>query len=251
MITKSPLVSIIIPSYNHGKFVERAMLSVLNQTYPNVELIVVDGASTDNTVSILQRYTDKIQWVCEPDSGESHAMNKGIRMATGEIFNFLCADDTLQPTAVEAAVKAFLENPNAGMVFGDQILIDEDDNPTGLKILQRLNLYYLLNVHPGIVSQPSTFIIKRVFDQIGLWSESLHYASDLDLWIRILSHYEGVYVPQPFGNVRRHTDRKSAKRLHRALLESFKVRRRYGAKVFSKATLNIIKAEIRYFLGKF
>ena len=249
-MTENPLVSIIIPSYNQGKFIEKAILSVLNQTYSNIELIIVDGASTDNTVSILKKYNDYINWISESDRGEAHAINKGMRMANGEIFNFPCSDEALLPKAIEIAVRVLIENPDAGIVFGDQNIVDESYRFLSCKKLNTVSLNTLLNISPDIVSQPTAFIRRFVFDTVGPWDDNLEYANDLDLWIRILSEFEGIHIPQALGNSVRHKDEKGMKGIHKALLESFKVRRKYGGKILSKANFRMIKAEAMWLLGR-
>ena len=170
-------------------------------------------------------------------------------MANGEIFNFFCSDDTLDRTDVEIAIKTFRENPDAKMVFSDQRIIDEMDNILDIKKMKDFNLNTLLNVNPDLVSQPTTFIKKSVFNEVGLWDEKLHYANDLDLFIRILQKFDGVYIPMSIGNGRRHPEEKEIKGFNKGILENYRIIRKYGGKVLSKAVLHMIKSELRWVLG--
>ncbi|MEC4686370.1 MAG: glycosyltransferase family 2 protein [Nitrospirota bacterium] len=121
-------VSIITPSYNQGQFIEETILSVKNQDYPNIEHIVIDGGSTDGTLDILKKYDKDIIWLSEPDNGQTHAINKGLRMATGEIIAWVNSDDLLLPHAVSAIEKAFTSNIDAGFIYGNYKIIDTAGN---------------------------------------------------------------------------------------------------------------------------
>ena len=129
---ENPLVSIVTPSFNQGRFLEATIQSVLNQDYVNVEYIVVDGGSTDNCVDILKKYSDQLaHWMSEPDAGQTDAINKGFSLATGEIFAWLNSDDIYRPGAISEAVAYLQDHPNEGMIYGDADFIDENGNWLG------------------------------------------------------------------------------------------------------------------------
>ena len=122
-----PKISIVMPSYNQVKFIERSILSVLNQDYPNIELIIIDGESKDGTTEIIQKYETYIAyWVSEQDEGQSDALNKGFKLCSGEIFGWLNSDDIYLPNAFTSAVQAFDKNPRKKIVFGDFLSIDRE-----------------------------------------------------------------------------------------------------------------------------
>jgi len=198
-------VSIITPSYNQGQFIERTIRSLLNQDYPNIEYIVMDGGSTDNTVEILRKYEDRLTWKSEPDKGQSDAINKGFRMATGEILAWLNADDTYKAGAINKAVDYLVKHSQVDIVYGNGNLIDEQDNLIGefksFPIDLRACLYH------GRISifQPSVFFRKDVFEKVGALDEKLHITMDIDYWIRITK--QGLtmeHIDCPLANLRWH-----------------------------------------------
>ncbi|HLA97025.1 MAG TPA: glycosyltransferase family 2 protein, partial [Anaerolineales bacterium] len=127
-----PLVSIVTPSFNQGRFLEETIQSVLAQDYPRIEYLIVDGGSTDGSLEIIRRYADRLGWwVSEPDRGQTEALNKGFARARGEIFAWLNSDDTYLPQAVSEAVAYLQAHPEAGMVYGDANLVDEHGRVIG------------------------------------------------------------------------------------------------------------------------
>ncbi|MBT7818335.1 MAG: glycosyltransferase, partial [Chloroflexi bacterium] len=127
-----PLVSIITPSYNQAEYLEKTITSVLGQTYPNIEYIIIDGGSEDGSKEIIEKYQKKIKyWVSEPDQGQTDAINKGFAKANGEILAWLNSDDTYEPHAVAEAVTYLLEHPEIGLVYGDTDFIDAQDRKIG------------------------------------------------------------------------------------------------------------------------
>lgn len=178
-----PLVTIVTPSYNQGKFIGRTIESVLNQTYPNIEYIIIDGNSTDNTKEILNSYNNKFYWISELVMGQANAINKGFKLANGEILAYLNSDDVLMIDAVEKIVDYFLNHPDCDLVYGKGNIIDEND-----KIIRQ----YKTNggsferlLHDRSICQPATFWRKRISDLAGLFNEEIHYAMDYEYWFRV------------------------------------------------------------------
>ncbi len=160
-----PLVSIVTPSYNHGLYIEATIQSVLQQDYPNLEYIVIDGGSQDDTVEILKRYGDRLCWISEPDHGQADAINKGFRMARGEILAWLNSDDTYLPGAVRQAVEYFQKHPDTSMVYGEGQHVDAaghiiEPYTTEPFDYQRLS-------ERCFICQPTVFFRAHVFRDIG------------------------------------------------------------------------------------
>jgi len=209
-----PLVSIVTPSFNKGQYIEETIRSVLSQDYPAIEYIVIDGGSTDGTLSILEKYRGKITWVSEPDKGQSDAINKGWRQAKGEIIAYLNADDTYTPGAVRTAVGYLLTHPDTGMVYGDGILTDEHGKILSTYKAGNFSLRELVYCRDNIL-QPAVFLRRTVYDRIGGIDETLHLAMDLDFWIRTGLSFKVAYLPQTLATAKIYGEAKSVALMHR------------------------------------
>lgn len=209
-MTEVPLVSIVTPSYNTAEFIEETILSVKNQTYPNIEHIIMDGGSTDGTVDIIRKYdgTYNMQWISEPDNGQSDAINKGWQQTRGEIIAYLNSDDSYEPEAVATAVEFFSNHPEIGMVYGECHIIDQYGNKTDRCQAKVFNLKEML-CRGNMVPQPATFLRRKVLDEVGFLDTGLHYCMDFDLWLRIALKFKVAYIPQYLANFRRCSGTKS------------------------------------------
>lgn len=206
-------VSVITPSFNNSRFIERAILSVGHQSYPFIEHIVADGGSKDGTVDILKRYDNKIRWFSEPDRGFADAVNKALKLASGQIINILNSDDTYySKDAVQAAVDAFNKNPSAGIIFGDYAVVNEADDV--LVVYdghgRRFNFNDLL-CSSFVFPQNSAFIRRGVLDAVGGSLDlEADWCADFDLWARIGLQYPIVYLPKVISTYRRHSGQRNA-----------------------------------------
>jgi glycosyltransferase involved in cell wall biosynthesis len=184
-----PKISIVTPSYNQGKYIEQTILSVINQNYPNLEYIIIDGGSTDETVDIIKKYEQYITyWVSEKDEGQSHAINKGIEKCTGEIFNWLNSDDWYEPNALFIVARAFMENKDIQFVSGYENHVFENGNNTiqnGTFIKESLEE----TIACCEVAQPSTFFKLDGIKRVGGVSNDLHYIMDGEMWVKLLLLY--------------------------------------------------------------
>jgi len=214
----TPLVSIVTPSFNKGLYIEETILSIRNQTYKNIEHIVIDGGSTDETLSILKKYSPVLVWVSEPDKGQSDAINKGWRIAKGDIIAYLNADDTYLPNAVEIAVNFFLKHPETAMIYGDGIFSDEKGKFLMNFTAGEFKLKNLVFCKDNIL-QPAVFLRKTVFETIGDVDADLHLAMDLDYWIRTGLRYKVNYIPQQLATAKIYLDAKSSAQMHKYVME--------------------------------
>lgn len=177
-----PTISIVVPNLNGGTTLEATLHSLFNQEYPNLEIIVVDGGSTDDSLEIIEKYEKQIAWwVSEKDRGQSHAINKGLAHATGEIVNWLCSDDILLPNAVNTVVNAFMTNPEADLVAGACLFrYLNDPKRDRLEIPSQVMLALMPCTNP--LPQPGCFFKKKIIDRDPPLDENLNYAMDFDLW---------------------------------------------------------------------
>lgn len=208
-----PRITIITPSFNQGKFLEQTILSVLNQNYPNLEYIIIDGGSTDESVEIIKKYEDKLSyWVSEPDNGQAHAINKGLAHATGDVFDWLNSDDYLEPGALNEIGNYFSEHPESSVYCGYTHCFFDVDKVTSHEYrmgVKETVTDTILNVE---MSQPATYYNMKAIKEIGRVNESLRYVFDDELWFRYLCRYgiSGIgFSEKRFANFRLHGSSKS------------------------------------------
>jgi glycosyltransferase involved in cell wall biosynthesis len=175
-------ISILTPSYNQGNYLERNILSILNQNYPSFEHIVIDGGSVDNTIEVLKKYPH-LKWVSERDGGQSDALNKGLKMATGEIIGWINSDDFYAADIFNVVAKEF-EDPGVDWIIGNINIFDEQSK-NEIPIKSPTITFKNLLKNPDIVKQQATFFRKSVIEQAGAWDPSLHMVMDYDLWLRL------------------------------------------------------------------
>ena len=230
-----PLVTIVTPCVDEVRYIEEAIQSVRNQSYPCIEHLVIDGGSTDGTLDILRRHEDFLRCVSEPDAGQAHAINKGFTLAKGKIFAWLNADDLYAPDAVASVVAYFKSNPQAQFVYGDAVAIDEKRRRYGRR----------MNVMPGALSelvhetdfivQPAAFWCAALWRAIGPLNESLHYTMDYDLWIRAAQKTSLHYVNRPLAEERIHPATKSFNGGVERIEELTRMIARHGGKKLPRA----------------
>jgi glycosyltransferase involved in cell wall biosynthesis len=201
--------SVITPSFCQGRFIERTIKSVLAQKSESIEVeyIICDGGSTDETVEILKSYGETICWVSEPDRGQSDAVNKGIARTTGDIIAWINSDDTYYPGAFEAVKSVFESNPDVLAIYGDAVHIDErdlliDPYPTEPWNYKRL-------IETCFLCQPAVFFRRSLVETLGDLDNTLNYCMDYELWLRYGSKIPFVYLPQKLAASRLYQDNKT------------------------------------------
>jgi len=205
---KLPKISIITPSYNQGLFLEETIQSVLNQNYPNLEYIIIDGGSSDNSIEIIKKYEKHLSyWVSEKDRGQTHAVNKGLEKATGEIIGWINSDDVYVKGAFKAVAKAFHEHPDAILVHGNRIMIDENSDVSGWTWLSPFN-----PEKSGFnVCSETTFWRASVNKRL---KEDLRFAMDLEFFCRLYKKGAFVKLRNYIGCFRCYGNNKSATLAH-------------------------------------
>jgi glycosyltransferase involved in cell wall biosynthesis len=227
------LVSIITPSYNQARFLEATLRSVLDQDYPEIEYIVIDGGSKDGSVEILERYSDRLAyWASEVDRGQTDAINKGFAHAKGDILAWLNSDDILLPGAVREAVAFLTTHPETGMVYGDASFIDEHGNEIGRFPARQTDYRRLCQGYVHIPQQAS-FWRAELWRRVGPLDPSFYFAMDYDLWVRLARQAPLQYVPRLWASFRLHGDAKTISADDRCWPEMLKVHFRDGGSRFS------------------
>jgi glycosyltransferase involved in cell wall biosynthesis len=211
----SPLISVVTPSFNQASFLGEALASVQLQSYKHCEHLVIDGKSTDGTVALLRNVTDgaesaSVRWISETDSGQSDALNKGFRLAKGEIIGWLNSDDRYRPGCFEQIVRAFAENPEVDILYGDYVVIDEAGRPLRVRREIEFSAFILLYHRVLYIPTTATFFRRRIFEENNWLEEKLHYAMDLEFFIRLAARgYRFKHLPKIIADFRVHSRSKS------------------------------------------
>jgi len=206
-----PLVSIVTPSFNQGQFIEDTLLSVKNQNYSNIEHIVCDGGSTDNTIDLLKKYEKEysLKWFSEQDKGQSDAINKGFRRVKGDIVGWLNSDDVyFSKDVFSYVVEEFERNPDVDVIYGDDVFIDANNKVFRLRKI--LDWNYNKLIRRFSLSQPATFFRINVVKENKL-DEKLGYSMDLDFWLRLGKLYKFKHLNRVLAGNRIHSTRKRLK----------------------------------------
>jgi glycosyltransferase involved in cell wall biosynthesis len=220
-VSSPPLVSIVTPTYNMGRFLEETIQSVLSQDYPNIEYIVMDAGSTDETPAILEKYKDRLEFHSGPDRGTADAINKGFARSHGNVFGYLNADDTYLPGAISTAMRALASEPETGVVYGDANWVDERGRVLAPYPVQPFDAALLSQ--ECFISQPAAFTRREAFELAGRMDPRLQYAYDYDLWIRIARLYPMRKVDAVLATSRMHKDNKTVGQRRAVLRETLQL----------------------------
>ena len=221
------LVSIVTVVLNGEKFIEQTIQSVITQNYSNIEYIIIDGGSSDNTKRIVNKYKNQISiFVSEPDDGQSDALIKGFSKSKGDILCWLNYDDLFYNDNVISLIAKAFEKSGAGLMYGNDLLIDSVARPIFPRFFNRHSLNKLL--YYKSISQPSCFFSRAAYGR-ALIDEKLVYSMDIDLWLKMFKREKVVYIDQILSCNRIHSDRKMISGVSEARLEANYVRIRHGA----------------------
>ncbi|MBI3306457.1 MAG: glycosyltransferase [Candidatus Omnitrophica bacterium] len=228
-----------MPSYNQAGFIKESIESVLRQTFPSFELLVIDGGSTDGTVEILRKIQDsRLRWISEKDKGQADAINKGFKMASGNILAWLNADDLYFPNALTTVGNFFAQHPQTLWAIGQCTIINEHGKEIRKWVSAykswRLSQYsYSALLSENFIPQMSVFFRKDAIAKVGGGvDENLHYAMDYDLWLRLGKQFEPGFIPEPVAKFRMYAATKSITGFHRQFQEDYEVGKKYSGNAF-------------------
>lgn len=208
-----PFVTIVTPSYNHAKYIRQTIDSILSQDYPNIELVVLNDSSTDETQDILTEYGDQFYWETQPELFQTASINKGWVMTKGEIVTWLNSDDSLYPGAISKSVEYLMKNPDTGIIFGDTMYTEADGKEIYRSELPNgFNYFDFVVDCVNLIPQPSAFIRRDVINKIGYLDPQLDYFMDWDFWLRAGLHFKIDYFPELLSTYRLHENSKTVSR---------------------------------------
>ena len=220
----TPRISVVTPSLNQGRFLERNIKSVLAQDYPDFEHIVIDAESTDETIGVLERYPS-VRWVSEPDDGQTNGINKGFAMSGGDVFAYLNADDLYRPDAFWKVVEAF-QDPLCEVVAGNCDIVDAADQKQGeyrAQLADRVDLLRFWRWGQGVcIPQPAVFMRRSLVEQLGGFDEAYDMAMDLEMWLRLAKRAEFTILDETLAAFRVTPDTKTSRRQFDMVIESFR-----------------------------
>lgn len=256
---KNPKLSIVTPTYNSIKYIDETIKSVISQSYENWEYIIVDGLSNDGTVERLKEYEmqvknlQKFRWISEKDNGQTDAINKGMRMCTGDWFAFINADDYYQPNIFAEIAPILKASSEIGVIYGNQIIKYEGQNDESFIVkIPPEDVNYNSQLYGNQIYGPASFYNMEAIKRVGEFDQTLYHWMDWDMYLRISRIMKLQYINKSISTFRIHADnkspfipvnRKAYKRFHD---EAHRITLKYGGKYFSKKWL-----ERYYFYGKF
>ena len=228
-----PRISVIIPSYNAVGSIAETIQSILNQDYSNFECIVIDGGSNDGTLDTLKRYEGQVAWLSETDKGQSDAINKGLKLTSGDIVAYICADDIYEEDCFRKVADFFDRNPGVMWVYGKCEIMDEN----GLEIRRPVTWYknfwqkrYSYNklLVMDFIAQPAVFWRKELVDEIGFFDVNEHLAMDYDYWLRAAAKHNPGFIDDYLARFRVHAYSKSSVSFASQARQALSIARKYA-----------------------
>lgn len=224
-------ISFVIPTRNQATFIRKCLDSCLDQGLADAEIIVIDGLSTDGTQQILAEYGSRIRWISQTDAGQSDALNKGVRLARGDVIAWINSDDYYAgPGVVSQVAERFASDPELDIVYGDGLMVDVQGQPIRPHRGRALHSLQHMVIHPAsFVMQPAVFFRKELFEEAGGAAISLPWTLDYELWLRMFPKARKIqYVPEAFACATYHADAKSIRGMYTQVRELCRVKRRYA-----------------------
>ena len=250
-----PKITVITPNYNQAKYLERTILSVLNQNYPNLEYIIIDGGSTDGSLEIIKKYEKKLSWwISEKDNGQTQAINKGFLRANGEWIGWQNSDDIYYNGVFHELALIANKDPKVGLIIGDIMLIDEEDNI--IRDVRYVKPTYNSVLAEGMVlSNQSAFWKTNLHQEIGFLDEKYQYSFDLDWFLRLLKKTTSIHTDSIWGGFRQHGDTKSNTNKKAFIKENEMIVGKYAKSFwqkkffqFRRLILMLLNGQLRYVL---
>lgn len=239
---RRPTISIVTCSFQQGRYLEQAIRSVIDQGYPALEYIVIDGGSTDGSAEIIKRHAPALAyWVSEPDRGQTDALIKGFKRSNGDILGWLCSDDVLLPGALAAVGEFFAAHPEAMAVYGDALWIDAEGRLLRPKKEMGFNRFVLLHDH-NYIPQPSMFWRRALYDTVNGLNPEFDLAMDADLWARFSARTRIAHMPRYLACMRFYPEQKTRSRRAEGRREDGAIRGRahpFAARTFTSALLRM------------
>jgi glycosyltransferase involved in cell wall biosynthesis len=240
-------VSIVVPSFNQAEFLEEALDSLVNQTYPEIEIIVMDGGSTDGSVDVIRRFADRIAyWQSQADGGQAAAIHAGFQMAQGEVLGWLNSDDFLDKGAIARVVEAFSINPDSRWLYGNSTIVDISSKLITSRVVVPVDIYDLVNCS-YYIPQESTFFYRDLYFTVGGIDATLRYALDYDLWLRFADYSPPLYLNKYLGCFRYSPQQKSAQLL-KYFAEERTVKQKYNRYQLHPAIAFALKVRLSTFI---
>jgi len=237
-----PKISIVTPSYNQAQFLEKTILSVLNQNYPNLEYIIIDGGSKDGSIDIIKKYEKYLSyWVSEPDEGQADALNKGFRLASGEICCFINSDDLFLPQALFKVANEFVRAGHRDFFIGRTLIIDRNENVIDLDPGLKPTFESLLLVGTNGFLQPSTFWTKYVMEKVGYLDTRFKFAFDYEFYLRMTQKFKAIAIGSFLSAFRYHKASKTSTMWEVKIQEDEILKRMYGADELPKYIKALLK----------
>lgn len=244
-----PKISMVTPSFNQGRFLEKTIQSVLDQAYADLEYIIIDGGSTDESVGIIKKYEKYLKyWVSEPDRGQSHAINKGFAQAGGDLLGWVNSDDYYLAGAFQHAAELFGAHPQAGAIVGAGQYVDGSGKVISCKEPAQVSLEAMYGwLEDSLFMQPSCFFTRDAWKRCGPLDEKIHIAMDLDLWFRLAKHYSFVTTPEIFSASLLHAQAKTSAFRNLTLVDSAMVIFRHGGEREARQCLEKMAHKLSYY----